>query len=420
MRFARGGARVNRRLLIAAAAALLLVVLTLGALASSLEETVVESRTPQATDRPATLEEAEAALSSAARALKDGDRDAWRRALPSVGDDARRATRELFQRLSPLPWSAFSVDVQPIEGRPGRFDVHFMGSIRSAGPPDRIVANRVLDLWRDESRTTVIGDPTPATVRRQHLMAFNRPVIVRGKRCLVLADRSWRPRAVQLADASMAAYHRLAVLGLYPSRTTLVIVYGSRDQLERSRGAPFPDDRVKYFSMPATRRADDPWWPRDVGVLAPALADDGDWTPLMLSHELTHAYTMRWFADTVHRPPLLLEGLAVAVEGGRSYEPLRQELAGGNEVLPLATAFATGDLWLGTSLERVRLGYLMGGSLVLYVLDNWNLKKLRAFVRAVADSDLSKRGVDAALRSSLGVGWDEFVGGWSGFVQTLP
>ncbi len=140
----------------------------------------------------------------------------------------------------------------------------------------------------------------------------------------------------------------------------------------------------------------------------------------MLAHELTHAYTMRWFDGTEHRPPLLVEGLAVAVEGGRSYEALRRELAAGNEGLPLATALSTGSLWMGSDIERVRLGYAMGGSIVLYVLDDWGLRTLRDFLRGVADTDLSREGIDAAMRDSLGVGWDRFVAGWTDFVQTLP
>jgi hypothetical protein len=373
-----------------------------------------------AVDRPATPEEASAAFAAATAALQRGDLDAWRTALPVEGAAAREARRELYRRLSPLPWSGLSADVQPIPGAQGRFDVRFTGSLGATGPPDRIVADRVLELWRAGSRTVVVDDLTPPPVKDQYLMAFNRPVVVKGERCLVLAERSWRERARQVARASAAAHSRLDLLGLDPSRTTLVVVYASDRQLERARGAPFPDDRVRFFSVAAPRLSDDEWWPRDVGVLAPALADAGGWTSLVLAHELTHAYTMRWFDDTAHRPPLLLEGLAVAVEGGRSYEALRQELASGNETLPLRTALATGSLWMGSGIERVRLGYSMGGSLVLYVLDRWDLATLRDFVRAVADSDLSTEGVDAATRATLGVGWDEFVEGWTGFVWTLP
>lgn len=371
-------------------------------------------------ERPATAAEVERALTLAAAALERGDRQAWREALPADGAPAREATRELFRRLSPLPWSGVAVHLLRIEGRPGRFNVRLTGRLGAAGPSDRLMADRVLDFRRLGDRTVVVDDITPEAAARQHFMAFNRPVVVKGEGCLVVADRSWRPRARLMAELSGAAHAKLDALRLAPGRTTLILVFGSRGQIGRYRGAPFPDDRIRFFSAASPRLADTEWWPRDIGVLAPALADVGDWATPMLAHELTHAYTMRWFADTAHSPPLLLEGLAVAVEGGRTYDALREELASGNQTFPLTTALATASLWMGSGIERVHLGYLMGGSLVLYVLDEWGLATLRDFVRGVSDSDLTPDGLDAAVRDSLGVGWDQFIAGWKSFVWTLP
>ena len=379
-----------------------------------------EKPPPAPVARAATLEEARAAFDHAAVALRAGDRAAYDAALPASGHGPRKAVRDLYRKLSPLPWSGFAIVTSPIPGHPGRYDVRAAGKLGRVGPPDRLAGERVLDLRRLGDRVVVVGDETPVAVRNQYLMAFHDPISVRRNGLLVIADRRSGKRARALADAAAIARPRLAMVGIVPSRPMLVALYASMEELRDALGGGPDENRIKFFSNAVPRLDPKLWRLRDVGVLGPMLTGTGDWMPLMLAHEMTHVYTARWFDDTEHAPTLLLEGLATFVEGGRDFAPLREEVASGNQLWPLLDTFATGSLWEGNSTEQVRLAYLEGSSLVQYVLQRWGLKKLKPFFVAVADSDLTDEGIDKAARATLGVGWDDLYAGWQEYVLTLP
>ena len=370
--------------------------------------------------RAATPEEARVALGRAAEALRAGDRAAYRAALPTSGTAARHALNELFRHLSPLPWTRLTLLGTPAPGVPGRFEVRAVGQLGRTGPRDRVGGERVLDLQMLGSRVVATGDATPRAVRRQYLMAFHDPVTVRRNGLLVLADRRAKDRAEALADAGATARKRLALVGVRPDASVLVSVYSSLEDLKASLGGGPDEGRIRFFSNAGPRVTSRPWHIRDIGVLGPSLDGTGAWMPLMLAHEMTHAYTGQWFAKTEHAPTFLLEGLATAVEGGRDWTPLREEVATGNQLWPLRDAMGAGNLWMGNSTEQVRLAYLEAGSVVLYVLDRWGLAKLRPFVTAVADSDLSEKGIDRATHDALGVSWNEFYAGWKQYVLSLP
>ena len=150
--------------------------------------------------RAARQGEVQAALDGAAAALRAGDRAAYRAALPASGRAARAARDELYARLAPLPWSSFAFDIAPIPGEAGRFDVRGVGTLGRVGPADRIGGDRVLDFEVLGRGLIVAGDATPPAVRREYLMAYERPVAVQRPGGIVVADKSWRPLAAALAD----------------------------------------------------------------------------------------------------------------------------------------------------------------------------------------------------------------------------
>jgi hypothetical protein len=412
--------RRTRSLLLLSGAGLAVAVALLVAVGTVLPIVVEESPAPRATVRAAGLDEVQAAMRRATTALRDRDRAAWDAALPASGRGAGRAVDSLYRHVVRLPWTGVRVMAEPVRGRPGRFYVGVVGEIAGAEPADRIMARRVFDAVVQGGRLVLRDDVTPRDVAGQHVMAFERPVAVRRNGLVVIADKREQAAAEALAQAGRRARERLRLLGITPREPVIVYYYSSRRQLLRALGDDPDEPRIRFFSRPPDHVGETPTWTRDIGVLGPALDGKEEWAPLMLAHELTHAFTSRWFADTAHAPTLLAEGLATAVEGGRTYQPLRDDLASGDSSFPLEKALRAKSLWRGNPIAKVRLAYLEGGSLVLYVRDRWGLVGLRGFVTAVSDSDLSRKGLDGAARESVGVSWDELRAGWTAFVQTLP
>ncbi len=359
-------------------------------------------------------------MDRATEALSARDSAAWHAALPGSSRAVRRAVGSLYRHVARLPWTSVRVIAEPVHGRPGRFYVGVVGQVGGADPADRIMARRVFYAEVLDDRLILRHDVTPRDVAGENVMAFERPIAVRRNGLVVIADEGEQAAAEALARAGGPARERLALLGITSRKPVVVYYYSSRRQLLRALRNDPDETRIRFFSHAPDRFSDSPTWARDIGVLGPALEGREDWAPLMLAHELTHAYTSRWFAHTEHAPTLLAEGLATAVEGGRSYQPLRDDLAATDSDFPLEEALRVKSLWRGNPIAKVRLAYLEGASLVLYVRERWGLDGLREFVTAVSDSDLTRKGLDAASRESVGVSWTALRAGWAESVQTLP
>ena len=346
---------------------------------------------------------------------------AWRTALPARGKAARRALDDLYDHLAPLPWTRLHTLVTARRGQPDVFDVRLEGRPGGAGPSTRIVAERVLAVGRAHGRLVVTDDRSSARLRRKYLMAFRRPRAVVADGAVVIADASWLPLARQLAGDMPGARARVAAeLGVSGGRAIVVVLYSSASEVTGYLGQTRMLEREQFFARLPSTAPRTLWWPTDIGILASALAPADPWTRQMLAHEVTHTLTWRWFYHTPHAPPLLLEGMATAVEASRSYQPLRVEVSRGNRSLPLLAALAKRDLWNGASMTRVTLAYLEGAALVKYVLAGWGQAELRRLCVDIARTSLAPAAVKQVVRRDLGVSWPRFYVGWEAFAMTLP
>jgi hypothetical protein len=373
-----------------------------------------------ATPAPVAATDVRAAFVAGLTCVKAGDLAGWQERLPAGGAAAQRVLAELYRHLAPLRWTALGAGVTTIPGKPDVFDVKITGSIAGVGPTDRVLAERVLVVRRPADRLTVVGDQTPAGIRQEYLMAFDKPRLIEAQGGVVVYDSTWRARAQQLATDLPQARARLALLGLHPRSRVVVFCFSSTAQVTDYLAQPLAQGEGKFFSGEAKRLNGGAAAPADIGVVAPALAERDAWAPLMLAHELTHAFTMPWFDKTAHAPPMLEEGLAVAVEGGRSYAALRRELASGNKSMPLLEEFAVGDLYMSGGSARVQLAYLESGAVVGYIVAHWGPAPLKRFVLQVADSSLSPQAIKEVVRRLLGESWTRFYAGLVQYVYTLP
>ena len=249
-------------------------------------------------------------------------------------------------------------------------------------------------------------------------MALHDPVVLQRPGLIVLADRWARDRADEVMAAAVRARPRLAALGIGTRPTVLVTVFGSAEDVSDALGLRAATRAPRLLLLSVAARRGRRTGPRTTSASwAPGCATSARRVDDVLTHELAHAYTVRWFAGDEHPPSLLVEGIA-AGGGGPSGAVVFcvEEVATGDQLWPLPESFASADVWEGADSEGVGLGYEVGGSLVDYVVSRWGAGQLRPFVQAVAAAEPTEAGMDEALGGALGVTWRQFYDGWRRYV----
>jgi hypothetical protein len=356
------------------------------------------------------------------RAILARDEAASQAAVPAASAAARNGLRAVYRHLSPLSWTSLNAVVTAPPGGPaGTMDVQFTGSPGGAGPSDRVVAELLLQFGLRGGVPALAADRTFPQLRRQGIMAFSAPSQISARSYTIIFDSTWRARAMQIARLVPA--QRVTVVATYHIRTArpvAIFLFSSEAEATASIGLYKDqiDHRIQFFTHPVARVSPVSWSPGDIGVVAPALFQQDTWTPSMLRHELAHAFTLSWFDGLAHSPPFLKEGLAVAVESGRSYAPLRQAIAL-NEPISLLRELQVGDIWASHTTDVVRLAYAEAGSTIRYVMHRWGFSRMYHWVRSVAGSDMTDSAIMNSTKRELGIRWRAFVSGWRAFATTL-
>jgi hypothetical protein len=352
-----------------------------------------------------------AALTAASAALVSHDAAAWFLALPSGGKAAQSASYQTYSGLSRFPWAQVSAKAVPVGDMQGRYRVRFYGRLKGSDTSP-LVCERILDfIWR-QGRLKMVADRTNEWSRDTYYLAFSDPVVTVRRHIVVVGER-WQKRLIRRIAACDGQARRVATRLRLDANApqfqnrTLVYVCASGEQAWKASDSR-PDKRMAGAVVD-----------KQVYAIGESPAWWKSYSPDFVRHELAHVYADD-FGDGKHFVGLLVEGLAVAVEGNYDFSALRTEVASGNRILPLKKTLMHEHLWRGFSGHHISLAYLEGGALVRYLWKRWGFEGAWAFADAVAASDMTPAGIEQATSQSLGVTWSELYRGWKRFVRTLP
>ncbi len=250
-------------------------------------------------------------------------------------------------------------------------------------------------------------------------MAFERPVVIRRNGLVVIADKAEQAAAEELARAGGPARDRLKLLGLTSRRAgrRLLLRLAEPDAaLARRR----PRARPACASSPPPVHLDhEKTWTRDVGVLGPALAGNESWTPQMLAHELTHAYTTAGSRREARADPA--RGGAGDRGGGRPHVPAAARRPGRRGVELPAREGAAGEEPVEGQRDRQSAAGIPGGRLAGPVRDGPLGPAPPQGVRARRERLRSDRqGARRRGAAEPGCELGRAALGWESYVQTLP
>ena len=369
--------------------------------------------------RAAAAGEAQAAFDRATAAIRSRDRAAYRAALPASG----RVARALRQRALPDARVAFlghargAPRAHPRRARALRRAGHRLaGRRRTDRPPRRRPAPRPArarrprggDRRRDAAgvRTPVRDGLLAAGGRARRRRASSSPTGAGGR-----GRARWPRKARRRASASRPSGSRRS---LVPS-SICTAPCGSCAQ----RSAAVPPRTVSASSrVPPAATASPPRAGVTWACLPRRSPARTRGCRSLLAHELTHAYTMRWFNDTEHAPTLLRRG---AGDDGRRRPqlpaPARRAGRRQRRRLPLTPPSPWAACGAAASTDgcasRLPRGRLAGA--VRAATTGASRASSASSSRSPTPTS-ARTGLTRPRARTLGVGWDELEAGWERFV----
>ncbi|MGY1435159.1 nuclear transport factor 2 family protein [Streptomyces reniochalinae] len=371
----------------------------------------------------------QAVLEEQAAAVRDGDRAAYLATLDPHADRYRAAQRRVYANLRRLPLGEWGYQVAHVSRDGDEAAVEARLRYRLAGY-DRVATTdteRLRFVRRDGDWRLAREASGSAT----QLWEQGTVTVVRGERSLVLGVGRKRSALRALADAADRAVP--AVARTWPhgwTRRTVLQAPSSSEAMGRLLRSP----ASSYEGIAAVTTGETPDGageeeaPADRIVVNPQafaeLSEQG--RQVVLTHETTHVATRR--QTTAATPMWLSEGIAdwsgyrtAKLTPRRAAPELARAVddwdAGRGGAAPLRSLPTDGDFRFDNDPTRLARAYEGGWLACRMIAEEWGADALVAlYERAGREDGGESAGVDAALRSVLGVSRERFTDRWRAYV----